>query len=170
MKPRGGPPFSWWILVAAPHFLGYMLMNSRGGPPILRGGPPLGTISWIKRYVLYGTLCFLSQTTLGMLVCITYICATHRWKKERNPCSSFEANFFQYLFMYAVGSTSSRYIGDALHCWNGPRSKHTIIRYLSRFFDCLAHPNLSAALATDQKWSLSCLHISYKSLAEYHLP
>ena len=22
-----------------------MLMNSRGGPPILRGGPPLGTIS-----------------------------------------------------------------------------------------------------------------------------
>ena len=31
MKPRGGPPL--W------------LMNSRGGPPILRGGPPLGTIS-----------------------------------------------------------------------------------------------------------------------------
>ena len=26
-------------------------------------------------------------------------------------------------------------------------------RYLSRFFDCLAHPNLSATLATDQKWS-----------------
>ena len=25
------------------------------------------------------------------------------------------------------------------------------IRYLSRFFDCLAHPNLSATLATDQK-------------------
>ena len=24
-------------------------------------------------------------------------------------------------------------------------------RYLSRFFDCLAHPNLSATLATDQK-------------------
>jgi hypothetical protein len=25
------------------------------------------------------------------------------------------------------------------------------IRYLSRFFDCLVHPNLSATLATDQK-------------------
>ena len=25
-------------------------------------------------------------------------------------------------------------------------------RHLSRFFDCLAHPNLSATLATDQKW------------------
>ena len=24
-------------------------------------------------------------------------------------------------------------------------------RYLSRFFDCLAHPNLSVTLATDQK-------------------
>ena len=34
MNSRGGPPF--W---------GCMLMNSRGGPPILRGGPPLGTIS-----------------------------------------------------------------------------------------------------------------------------
>ena len=28
-------------------------MNSRGGPPILRGGPPLGTILWIKRYNFY---------------------------------------------------------------------------------------------------------------------
>ena len=26
---------------------GCMLMNSRGGPPILRGGPPLGTISMV---------------------------------------------------------------------------------------------------------------------------
>ena len=34
MNSRGGPPF-----------LGCMLMNSRGGPPILRGSPPLGTIS-----------------------------------------------------------------------------------------------------------------------------
>ena len=38
-------------------------------------------------------------------------------------------------------------------------------RYLSRFFDCLVHPNLSAALATDQ----SCLHICYQSLAQCHL-
>ena len=44
-----------------------------------------------------------------------------------------------------------------------------VIRYHSRFFDCLAHPNLSAVLATDQKWPLSCLGISYQSLAECHL-
>ena len=34
------------------------------------------------------------------------------------------------------------------------RSSHKLYilsRYLSRFFDCLAHPNLSATLATDQK-------------------
>ena len=36
-------------------------------------------------------------------------------------------------------------------------------RYHSRFFDCLAHPNLSATLATDQKWPLSHLRISYQS-------
>ena len=39
------------------------------------------------------------------------------------------------------------------------------IRYLLRFFDCLAHPNLSATLATDQKWPLCHLRISYQSLA-----
>ena len=39
------------------------------------------------------------------------------------------------------------------------------IRYHLRFFDCLAHPNLSVTLATDQKWPLSHLPISYKSLA-----
>ena len=33
-------------------------------------------------------------------------------------------------------------------------------RHLLRFFDCLAHPNLSATLATDQKWPLSHLRIS----------
>ena len=43
-------------------------------------------------------------------------------------------------------------------------------RYLSRFFDCLAHPNLSAAFAIDQKLTLSCRRISYQSLAECHLP
>ena len=40
--------------------------------------------------------------------------------------------------------------------------------WLLRFFDCLAHPNLSATLATDQKWPLSHLRISYQSLAECH--
>ena len=45
MKPRGGPPL--WLMNSrgGPPFLGCILMNSRGGPPILRGGPPLGTIS-----------------------------------------------------------------------------------------------------------------------------
>ena len=44
------------------------------------------------------------------------------------------------------------------------------IRYHSRFYDCLAHPNLSSTLATGQKWPLSCLCISYQSLARCHLP
>ena len=39
------------------------------------------------------------------------------------------------------------------------------IRYLLRFFDCLAHPNLSATFATDQKWPICHLRISYQSLA-----
>ena len=43
-------------------------------------------------------------------------------------------------------------------------------RCVSRFFDCLAHPNLSATLAIDQKYFLSCCQISYQSLAECHLP
>ena len=38
------------------------------------------------------------------------------------------------------------------------------------FFNCIAHPNLSATLATDQKWPLSCVRISFQSLAECHLP
>ena len=41
-------------------------------------------------------------------------------------------------------------------------------RNLSRFFDCLAHLNLSATLATEQIWPLSYLPISYQSLAECH--
>ena len=46
--------------------------------------------------------------------------------------------------------------------------QYLYIRDHSRFFDCLVHPNLSATLATDQKWPLSCLCISYQSLAECH--
>ena len=42
------------------------------------------------------------------------------------------------------------------------------IRYLLRFFNCLAHPNLSGTFATDEKWPLSHLRISYQSLAECH--
>ena len=38
-------------------------------------------------------------------------------------------------------------------------------RYLLRFFDCLAHPNISAAFATDQKWPICHLRLLYQSLA-----
>ena len=48
--------------------------------------------------------------------------------------------------------------------------KNIFIRYLWRFFDCLAYPNLSATLATDQKLPLSFHCISYQSLAKCHLP
>ena len=44
-------------------------------------------------------------------------------------------------------------------------TKYIYIRYLLRFFDCLAHPNLSATFATDQKWPICHLRISYQSLA-----
>ena len=47
-------------------------------------------------------------------------------------------------------------------------STYLYSRHLSRYFDCLAHPNLSATLATDQKWPLSYLRISCQSLAECH--
>ena len=45
------------------------------------------------------------------------------------------------------------------------RRMYLLTRYLLRFFDCLAHPNLSATFATDQKWPLCHLRISYQSLA-----
>ena len=38
-------------------------------------------------------------------------------------------------------------------------------RYLLRFFDCLAHPNLSATFTTDDKWPICHLCISYQILA-----
>ena len=47
-------------------------------------------------------------------------------------------------------------------------TKRLTTRYLLRFFDCLAHPNLCATIATNQKLPLSHLHISYQSLAECH--
>jgi hypothetical protein len=43
MNSRGGPPI--W---------GCMLLNSSGGPPILRGVPPLGTISMDLRSLING--------------------------------------------------------------------------------------------------------------------
>ena len=46
------------------------------------------------------------------------------------------------------------------------RKRSLSIRYHSRFFDSLAHPNLNATFVTDQKWPLSCLCISYQILAK----
>ena len=37
--------------------------------------------------------------------------------------------------------------------------QNVCIRYHSRFFDFLAHTNLSATLATDQKWPLCPIHV-----------
>ena len=58
---------------------------------------------------------------------------------------------------------------DRLSCSRATRAINTIlcilIRYLWRFLDCLAHPNLSATFATDQKWPICHLCISYQSLA-----
>ena len=48
--------------------------------------------------------------------------------------------------------------------WLAARHK-PFLRYHPIFFDCLVHPNLSATLATDQKWPLRHLHIIYQSLA-----
>ena len=42
---------------------------------------------------------------------------------------------------------------------------YLLSRYLLRLFDCLAHPNLGATFATDQKWPICHLRISYQSLA-----
>ena len=58
MKPRGGPPL--WLMNSrgGPPFLGCMLMNSRGGPPILRGGPPLGTISMDQTVLVHSRINF----------------------------------------------------------------------------------------------------------------
>ena len=39
------------------------------------------------------------------------------------------------------------------------------IIHLLRFSDCLAHSNLTATFATDEKWPLCHLYISYQSLA-----
>ena len=63
------------------------------------------------------------------------------------------------------GATESLELDEFDRCWNiNTRAgkvqklvklifskKYTNIRYHSKFFDCLAHPNLSATLATDQK-------------------
>ena len=43
--------------------------------------------------------------------------------------------------------------------------RYLLSRYLLRFFDYLAHPNLSGTFATDQKWPICHLRISYQSLA-----
>ena len=46
-----------------------------------------------------------------------------------------------------------------------PRDTSLLNRYLLRLFDCLEHPNLGAPFATDPKWPICYLHISYQSLA-----
>ena len=84
-------------------------------------------------------------------------------KLQRNPSvGSCKKNFIflPYGFDYLGFLTNAR--RGAL------RSKTQWViysRYLLRFFDCLVHPNLSATFATDQKWPICHLRISYQSLA-----
>ena len=52
MNSRGGPLFFGLYSVYC------MLMNSRGGPPILRGGPPLGTISMDQTVLILNSFSF----------------------------------------------------------------------------------------------------------------
>ena len=57
MNSSGGPPFG-----------GCMLMNSRGGPPILRGSPPLGTVSMnLGAYMYFSVILILKTDKLLFL-------------------------------------------------------------------------------------------------------
>ena len=65
-----------------------------------------------------------------------------------------------------IGS-SSKVAYAASGCWPkfDLQSQYLFIRYLLRLFDSLAHSNLSATFATDQKWPTCHIRTSYQSLA-----
>ena len=85
--------------------------------------------------------------------CFLIMGSVQRWSKQRLITSSSHVfhesrihDFFSQSFM--------------LHCLESCKVFHPGMinsGHLSRFLDCLAHPNLSANLTFDQKWSLSCL-------------
>ena len=54
MSSKGGPPRGFMLMNSrgGPPFEGCMLIDFSGGPPILRGGPPLGTIFMDLGYVM----------------------------------------------------------------------------------------------------------------------
>ena len=94
-------------------------------------------------------------------------------------------NFYTVLFFVVISdnSCSASFCKSSKKLWsctNGTATFNEDIfekvryvltcRYLSRFYNFLVHPNLSATLDTDQKWPLGCCRISYQSLAECHLP
>ena len=85
--------------------------------------------------------------------CFLIMGSVQRWSKQRLITSSSHVfhesrirDFFSQTFM--------------LHCLESWKVFYPVMinsGHLSRFLDCLAHPNLSANLTFDQKWSLSCL-------------
>ena len=54
--------------------------------------------------------------------------------------------------------------------WNKYKWEGTKNRYFSRFFDCLAHPNLIATLATHQKWPSRYLRTSLSKFSIVMIP
>ena len=74
-----------------------MLMNARGGPPILRGGPPLGTISMDQMVYLIEVLEIMAQ----MLQYIIFLSL-----KAIKVSSDFILN---YLKKVAGGATTHMY-------------------------------------------------------------
>ena len=66
-------------------------------------------------------------------------------------------------FLASSGSIYSLHLSDMQSTAKLPL--YIYIRYLLRLFDCLAHPNLGSPFATDQKWPICHLRISYQSLA-----
>jgi hypothetical protein len=79
---------------------------------------------------------------------------------------TFELGFINLNFCYIKKlPTLTELLGSVLTSVSCKPAYSMSNRYLLRFFDCLAHPNLSATFATDQKWPICHLRISYQSLA-----
>ena len=162
-----------------------MGIQTSGGPPpkrfwllYMQGGDFL--ISWVFRTVpfkqiLCNSIFFKSQNPLPSV--IEPLCMKIRVTNEKSTLN------FKFFYLVGEWKLSNSDINQKAwfynlrtskmkvpEFWNWLFFKINFYRYLSRFFDCLAHPNLSATLATDQKWPLSCRRICYQSLAECHLP
>jgi hypothetical protein len=70
-------------------------------------------------------------------------------------CECHFDNLENVAIIFSIKPTFTLFSYDL---YSGSLVHNPYSRYHSRFFDCLAHPNLSATLATDQKLPLSFLH------------